>query len=95
MSRLIHRRRLHLLQFAFKLKGNNDLLDKREIPTRSRVGVVFKITKSDHYKFLKHPFYRCMLEWNTLLLDSSLLDTKVMFTQAVNALVANPYTKVL
>ena len=92
MSRLIHRRRLHLLQFPFKLKGNNDLHDKREIPTKRRVGVVFK---SDHYKFLKNPYYRCMLEWNNLPVDISLFDTKVIFTQAVNALVANPYIKVL
>ena len=52
MSRLIHRRRLHLLQFAFKLKGNNDLLDKREIPIRCRVGVVFKITITKSFSLI-------------------------------------------
>ena len=96
MSRLIHRRRLHLLQFAFRLKGNNDLLDNRDIPTRRRAGIVFTIIKSNHYKFPpKNPYYRCMLEWNNLPVDISLLDHKENFVQAVNAMVANPYMKVL
>ena len=43
MSRLVHRRSLHLLQFAFKLKIKDDLLDLREIPTRRRVGIVLSL----------------------------------------------------
>ena len=49
MSRLVHRRKLHLLQFAFRLKDNITLLDRREIPTRRHVGTVFTILKSNHY----------------------------------------------
>ena len=63
MYRLVHRRSLHLLQFAFKLKMKDDLLDLREIPTRRRVGIVLSLVKSNHYKFPKNPYYRCMLAW--------------------------------
>ena len=59
--RLTHRRKLHLLQFAFRLKGQVELLDKRDIPTRRHDGVLFNIPKSNHYKFPKNPYYRCMI----------------------------------
>ena len=95
MSRLVHRRSLHLLQFAFKLKMKDDLLDLREIPTRRRVGIVFSLVKSNHYKFPKNPYYRCMLAWNSLPVDISLLDSKESFTKAVKDTVHNSYIKVL
>ena len=95
MCRLVHRRSLHLLQFAFKLKMKDDLLDPREIPTRHRVGIVFSLVKSNHYKFPKNPYYRCMLAWNSLPVDISLLDSKESFTKAVKDTVHNPYIKVL
>ena len=95
MSRLVHRRSLHLLQFAFKLKMKDDLLDLREIPTRRRVGIDFSLVKSNHYKFPKNPYYRCMLAWNSLPVDISLLDSKESFTKAVKDTVHNPYIKVL
>ena len=63
---LVHRRRLHLLLFAFQLKSNVDLLDFRTIPTRRRDGILFSILKTNHYKFPKNPYYRCMTEWNNL-----------------------------
>ena len=53
MSRLVHRRRLHLLQFAFQLKDDLMLLDVRDIPTRRHAGIVFSIPKISHYKFPK------------------------------------------
>ena len=62
LVRLVHRRRLHLLQFAFQLKNDISLLDIRDIPTRRRAGIVFKILKSSHYKYPKNPYYRCMIE---------------------------------
>ena len=95
ISRLVHRRSLHLLQFAFKLKMKDDLLDLREIPTRRRVGIVFSLVNSNHYKFPKNPYYRCMLAWNSLPVDISLLDSKESFTKAVKDTVHNPYIKVL
>ena len=95
MPRLIHRRKLHLLQFAFRLKDNKVLLDVRDIPTRRREGIVFSIVKSNHFKFPQNPYYRCMLEWNNIPVNISLLDSKESFTNAVKTLVQNPKAKVL
>ena len=95
MSRLVHRRKSHLLRFAFRLKDDITLLDVRDIPTRRRAGILFKIIKSNHYKFPKNPYYRCMLEWNNLTVEMSLLDGKEAFTRAVKGIVQNPYIKVL
>ena len=64
--RLVHRRRLHLLQFAFRLKDQHDFVDNRDIPTRRHAGIAFIIPKSNHYKFIRNPYYRCMSEWNRL-----------------------------
>ena len=47
------------------------------------------------YKFPKNPYYRCMLAWNSLPVDISLLDSKESFTKAVKDTVHNPYIKVL
>ena len=76
MFRLVLRKRIHLLQFAFMLKDDVTLLDDRDIPTRSRrhIGVLFSIIKSNHYKFPKNPYYRCMLQWNNLPVEISLLN---------------------
>ena len=83
---------LILLQFAFKLKMKDDLLDLfREIPTRRRVGIVFSIVKSNHNKFPKNPYYRCMLAWNSLPLDISLLDSKESLSKAAKYTVHSPY----
>ena len=95
LVRLVHRRRLHLLQFAFQLKNDMTLLDTRNIPTRRRAGIVFRISRSNHYKFPKNPYYRCMIEWNDLTVDMSLIDDKRAFSRNIKDLVQNPYVKVL
>ena len=95
IMRLIHRRNLHLLQFAFRLKKNIESLDIREIHTRRREGIVFGIAKSNHYKFQRNPYHWCMLVWNNLSINISLMDSNDSFTGAVKALVHNPYAKVL
>ena len=93
--RLIHRRRLHLLQFALVLKSNRSLLDKRDIPTRRRDGILFVIPKSNHYKFPLNPYYRCMVEWNNLQVDMTLMPNREVFKKAIKANVRDPFTKVL
>ena len=93
--RLIHRRRLHLLQFAYTLKLNESLLDLRDIPTRRRVGIIFNIVKSDHYKFPRNPYYRCMIEWNSLQADVTLLPNREQFKRAIEISIQDPYSKVL
>ena len=55
LSRLVHRRHWHLLQFAFTLKDDIALLDLRDIRTRRHQGVFFNIQKSNHYKYPKNP----------------------------------------
>ena len=55
--RLVHRRTLHMLQFAFSLKTYPILLDNRDIPTRRRDGILFRVPKSNHYKFPRNPYY--------------------------------------
>ena len=93
--RLVHRRRFHLLQFAYTLKSNVALLDTRDIPTRRRVGILFNIPKSNHYKFPRNPYYRCMSEWNGLRADTTLLPTRDSFKKAIVAGIPNPFIKVL
>ena len=95
LFRLVHRRRLHLLHFAYRLKDNVLLLDGRDIPTRRRAGILFNIVKSNHYKFPKNPYYRCMIEWNNLTVEISLLPDKESFSRAIKATVRNPYVKML
>ena len=63
LSRLVHRRKLHLLQFAFHLKDNITLLDVREIHTRRRTGILFIIQKSNHYKYHKLESLRSYEIW--------------------------------
>ena len=55
----------------------------------------FSLVRSNHYKVPKNPYYRCMLAWNSLPVDISLLDSKESFTKAVKDTVHNPYIKVL
>ena len=95
LFRLIHQRKLHLLQFAFQLKNDITLLDTRNIPTRRRAGIVFKIRKSNHYKFPKDPYYCGMTAWNDLTVNTSLIEDKIAFTRAIKDSVQNPYVKVL
>ena len=62
---------------------------------RRHIGVLFTIQKSNHYKYPKNPYYRCMLEWNNLTVETSLLDDKDSFTRAIKNSVRDPYMKVL
>ena len=92
---LVHRRKLHLLQFAFSLKLKATLLDNSDIRTRRREGILFRIPTSNHYKFQKNPYYRCMSEWNNLSVNISLLPNKEIFKKELSLNVRNPFTKVL
>ena len=92
--RLIHRRKLHLLQFAFVLKSNVMLLDVRNIPTRRRDGILFKIPKSNHYRFPRNPYYRCMTEWNELRVELSLLPNRDSFKKEIKISIRDPFMKV-
>ena len=60
LFRLVHRRNIHLLLFAFQLKNNVDLLDNRDIPMRRREVILFSLPKLNHYKFKKNIIVVCL-----------------------------------
>ena len=60
LSRLVHRRKLYLLQFAFHLNDGAMILDDRNIPR----GIVFQLPKIDH---------KCVNERNNLPVNTSFL----------------------
>ena len=95
MFRLIHRRRMHMLQFAFTFRSCNEIVDNRNIATRRRGGIVFKVVHSNHYKFYKNPLYRCSIEWNKLDVLTSLIDEKAEFKNTLKKSIPNPFAKVL
>ena len=95
LFKLVHRRHLHLLQFAFTFRTCKDMVDSRNIVTKRRGGVVFKVTHSNHYKFYKNPLYRCSIEWNNLDVRTSLIEEQIEFKNTVKKSIPNPYAKVL
>ena len=95
LYRLYHRRRLHLLSYAYKLSTNELLLDTRDIPTRRHVGKLFLIPKVDHYRCSQDPMYRAMYEWNLLPVGIRNSNTKHVFLHNLKGLIPNPYAKIL
>ena len=70
------------------------LLDVRNIPTRRRDGILFKIPKSNHYRFPRNPYYRCMTEWNELRVELSLLPNRDSFKKEIKISICDPFMKV-
>ena len=93
--RLAHRRRIHLLQFAYSFRECEEMVDNRNIRTRRRGGIVFKIVHSNHYKFYKNPIYRCSVEWNRLDVQTSLIEDKTEFINTIKKSIPNPFAKIL
>ena len=91
--RLQHRRRLHLLNHAYKLSQVDDLLDKREIHTRWHDGKLFLLPKLNHFKCIQDPTYRAMREWNALDLAQRNAQTKEQFVNGIISQLPNPYKK--
>ena len=71
------------------------MVDDRNIRTRRRGGIVYKVVKSNHYKFYKNPIYRCSIEWNNLDVATSLIEEKTKFKTALKNAVQNPFAKLL
>ena len=95
MFRLVHRRPTHLLQFAFSFRLCEDMVDDRNIRTRRRGGIVYRIERSSHYKFYKKNIYRCSIEWNNLDVATSLIEDTTKFKNVLQKNIQNPFTKVL
>ena len=79
LFRLAHRRRLHLLSYAYSLTADNTLLDHRDIHTRNHEAILFKVKKPDHYKCYQDPMFRAMSEWNGLDVETRNIVTKSQF----------------
>ena len=92
---IVHRRCMHLLQFAFTFRTCNEIVDNRNIVTRRRGGIVFKVVHSNHYRFYKNPMYRCTIEWNNLDARMSLIEEKSEFKNTLRQSILNPFAKVL
>ena len=95
LYRLTHRRRLHLLSYAFYLTKNSIYIDNRNIPTRNHEAILFRVIKLDHFKCYQDPLYLAMSEWNRLNVEIRRALTKCKFLNLVKAQIVNPYEKIL
>ena len=95
LYRLKHRRRLHLLSYAYALSKKDNLLDKRDIHTRRHQGKLFITYKLNHFKCLQDPMYRAMHEWNNLNVITRNAATKTIFLNCIKAEIVNPYSKII
>ena len=97
LFRLVHRRKLHLLSYAFTLTTNVSYLtylDNRDIRTRNHIATLFNIVKPDHFKCYQNPVYRAMVEWNKLHVQIRDTLTKSQFVKLAKLQIVNPYEKV-
>ena len=64
-----------MLLFVYNYTSNHALLDVRDIHTRRRDGILFTITKMDHYEAKQDPMRRAMSAWNTLAVQTRNVNT--------------------
>ena len=78
---LTKRRDIHLIFYAFTLKGQIELIDKRNLPTRHNQGIRLIVPRSQKPIVLRSCFYRAIMRWNMLkpfyTLIESLADFKI------------------
>ena len=91
LHRLKHRRKLHMLSFIYNFKNDESYIDNRDIRTRQREGVLFKINRIDHYRARLNPMYRAVLAWNELPVQIRNIESNVGFKKAYKASIGNPY----
>ena len=53
-----------------------------------------KIPKSNHCRFPRNPYYRCMTEWNELRVELSLLPNRDSFKKEIKISIRDPFMKV-
>ena len=95
LYRLIHRRKLHLLAYAFLLTKENARLNNRNIRTRNHGAILFRIEKPEHYKGYNDPVYRAMFEWNNLNVEVRNAETKPHLLSLLKRQIDYPYKKIL
>ena len=93
LHRLAHRRWLHMLVFIFNYIDDKEMIDIREIHTRRREGVLFKINEFDHYKVRQDPKRKAMNVWNGLPVYIRNARSKEQLKLFLKSSIVNPYKK--
>ena len=91
--RLSHRRWLHMLSYIYSYIDDDGLVDVRDINTRRREGIIFKIYKKEHYKVRQDPLLRAMEAWNSLPVRIRNAETKGKLKAMLERSIQNPYQK--
>ena len=91
--RLSHRRWLHMLSYIYSYIDDDGLVDVRDINTRRREGILFKIYKKEHYKVRQDPLLRAMEAWNSLPVRIRNAETKGKLKAMLERSIQNPYQK--
>ena len=93
LHRLAHRRWLHMLVFIFNYIDDKEMIDIREIHTRRREGVLFKLNEFDHYKVRQDPKRKAMNVWNGLPVYIRNARSKEQLKLFLKSSIVNPYKK--
>ena len=66
ICKLKDRRILHLASYMFKQKGNEHIVNSREVRTRAHDAILFVTVKPNNEKYKRNVFYKGALIWNAL-----------------------------
>ena len=94
LYRLLYRRWMHMVLFVYNYINNQMLMDVRDINTRRRDGILFIVTKMDHFKAKQDPMTRAMNAWNSLNVQIRNSNTKEHLKMCLKNSITNPYKKV-
>ena len=92
--RLAHRRWIHMILYIYNYINKPDLLDRREINTRRRDGILFAVDVFENYKARQDPLYRAMIAWNSLPVRIRNAESKLQLRSLLNSYIENPYKKI-
>ena len=94
LYRLLYRRWMHMVLFVYNYINNQMLIDVRDINTRRRDGILFIVTKMDHFKAKQDAMTRAMNAWNSLNVQIRNSNTKEHLKMCLKNSITNPYKKV-
>ena len=75
ISSLAPRRRMHIVNFMFKQKGNPNIVNTRPVYTRAHDALLFTTIKPKNQTTKKSVIYRGALLWNDLLVSTRLIES--------------------
>ena len=82
-----------MLVFISNYIDDKEMIDIRDIHTRRREGVLFKINYFDHYKVRQDPKRKAMNVWNDLPVYIRNARSKEQLKLFLKSLIVNPYKK--